>query len=113
MRKWVENAGMVYTGSKYIHDHLIIAYEPDCASIALQIELNAKVEEKSEEFNAVLTKGTFFFFSFHRFPRHRFKNKTGDKYMVLDLGGGTADIAIHEVVGEAKVKEIAPPSGGP
>ncbi len=30
----------------------------------------------------------------------------------MDLGGGTADIACHEVVGELEVEEIAPPSGG-
>ncbi len=35
----------------------------------------------------------------------------GDRYMLLDLGGGTADITCHEVMGRGSVKEIAPPSG--
>ncbi len=37
----------------------------------------------------------------------------GEKYIMLDLGGGTADIACHEVVSGYHVKEIVPPSGGP
>ncbi|KAK3604536.1 hypothetical protein CHS0354_000358 [Potamilus streckersoni] len=38
---------------------------------------------------------------------------TGTKYMVLDLGGGTADITMHEKLEGSKLKEIAKASGGP
>ncbi|KAL3887212.1 hypothetical protein ACJMK2_027161 [Sinanodonta woodiana] len=39
--------------------------------------------------------------------------KTGSKYMVLDAGGGTVDISVHEVMPGEKLKEIHKPSGGP
>ena len=38
--------------------------------------------------------------------------REGDQYMLLDLGGGTADIVCHEVVQNFKVKEIIGPKGG-
>ncbi|ETO03464.1 hypothetical protein RFI_33943, partial [Reticulomyxa filosa] len=37
---------------------------------------------------------------------------TGDRFMVIDMGGGTVDIACHEIVGDYKVKELLAPSGG-
>ncbi|ETO09642.1 hypothetical protein RFI_27739 [Reticulomyxa filosa] len=39
--------------------------------------------------------------------------KKGDKYILLDLGGGTADIACHRVLDEKSVSQIYAPSGGP
>ncbi len=41
--------------------------------------------------------------------------KAGDKYILMDLGGGTADICFQEVVGEGGVKGIVggPSTGGP
>ncbi len=38
--------------------------------------------------------------------------KKGDRYMVLDLGGGTCDIVCHHMIGEYEVEEIRSPSGG-
>ncbi|ETO29543.1 hypothetical protein RFI_07582 [Reticulomyxa filosa] len=38
--------------------------------------------------------------------------KKGDKYILLDLGGGTADIACHKVLDETSVSQIYIPSGG-
>ncbi|XP_063415843.1 heat shock 70 kDa protein 12A-like [Mytilus trossulus] len=38
--------------------------------------------------------------------------KAGMKYMVVDLGGGTADITVHQRYGSG-VKEVVPASGGP
>lgn len=37
----------------------------------------------------------------------------GEQYMVLDAGGGTVDITIHEVVDNRTVKEVEAASGGP
>ncbi|KAK3086243.1 hypothetical protein FSP39_015707 [Pinctada imbricata] len=37
----------------------------------------------------------------------------GTKYMVIDLGGGTADITVHEKLSHGKLKEIHKASGGP
>ena len=37
----------------------------------------------------------------------------GDKYILIDAGGGTVDIAFHQVLGQFGIKEIHHPSGGP
>ncbi|KAK3600049.1 hypothetical protein CHS0354_012741 [Potamilus streckersoni] len=38
--------------------------------------------------------------------------QAGSKYMVLDAGGGTVDITVHEVMSEGKLKELHKASGG-
>ncbi|XP_053384646.1 heat shock 70 kDa protein 12B-like [Mercenaria mercenaria] len=38
---------------------------------------------------------------------------TGSKYMVIDLGGGTADISVHEKLCNGQLKELHKASGGP
>ncbi|XP_060578823.1 heat shock 70 kDa protein 12B-like [Ruditapes philippinarum] len=40
------------------------------------------------------------------------KMPVGTRYMVLDAGGGTVDITVHEIVNENSVKEIQSASGG-
>ncbi|WAQ98305.1 HS12A-like protein, partial [Mya arenaria] len=37
----------------------------------------------------------------------------GTKYMVVDAGGGTIDVIVHEIVGDNKLKELTSASGGP
>ncbi|XP_052218754.1 heat shock 70 kDa protein 12A-like [Dreissena polymorpha] len=37
----------------------------------------------------------------------------GHKFMVVDLGGGTADISVHEKQSDGSLKNIHAPSGGP
>ena len=44
-------------------------------------------------------------------PKRHFQR--GEKYILADLGGGTADIACHEILSEYNVREIYKPSGGP
>ncbi|XP_052761126.1 heat shock 70 kDa protein 12A-like [Mya arenaria] len=38
--------------------------------------------------------------------------KPGTKYLVLDAGGGTVDITVHEITQEGKLKELLQASGG-
>ncbi|KAK3602831.1 hypothetical protein CHS0354_026385 [Potamilus streckersoni] len=38
---------------------------------------------------------------------------TANKYMILDLGGGTADITVHEKQLNGSLKELHEPTGGP
>merc|ERR1712130_577628 len=38
--------------------------------------------------------------------------KKGDKYILLDVGGGTCDVACHEVMGQFAIAEVLHPSGG-
>ncbi|XP_052278656.1 heat shock 70 kDa protein 12A-like isoform X2 [Dreissena polymorpha] len=42
----------------------------------------------------------------------RYEDSSGRRYIVLDLGGGTADITIHEVNPDGTLKEIHQPMGG-
>eukprot|EP01083_Nonionella_stella_P106160 305927_1 len=65
---------------KGIDDHVLIATEPECASVIARQHID-------------LSPGT--------------------KYILLDLGGGTADIACHVAVNETTVKQIYSPQGGP
>ncbi|KAK3589820.1 hypothetical protein CHS0354_015827 [Potamilus streckersoni] len=37
----------------------------------------------------------------------------GTKYMVVDLGGGTADMTVHEKLDDGRLKELSKASGGP
>ncbi|WAR14045.1 HS12A-like protein [Mya arenaria] len=39
--------------------------------------------------------------------------KPGTTYLVLDAGGGTVDITVHEITQEGKLKELSQASGGP
>ncbi|XP_052819951.1 heat shock 70 kDa protein 12A-like [Mya arenaria] len=67
-------------------DRLKLALEPECASIWC-------------ETLGVAVKGTVAI--------------AGSQYMVVDLGGGTADISIHERKPDGTLKEIHKASGGP
>ena len=71
MKEWMHKAGLT---NKNIKNHCILKYEPDCASISLQNQLN----------------NTGF---------------VGKKYILIDSGGGTVDIACHEFLNDG-VKEL-------
>eukprot|EP01084_Bolivina_argentea_P092332 166119_1 len=44
--------------------------------------------------------------------RHIGKFSAGDRYILVDAGGGTVDIACHEIIDENGVREIVHPTGG-
>lgn len=74
-------------------ERLCIALEPEVASLFCQ---HLPVEKFSEG------------------GKIGFANaKPGTTYMVVDLGGGTADITIHERQPENRIKEVYKASGGP
>ncbi|KAL3858584.1 hypothetical protein ACJMK2_008856 [Sinanodonta woodiana] len=87
MRTAAEQAGI-------LSDNLDIALEPEAASLYCQF----------------LPVDKFFT---QKGQMHFGAAPTGTKYMVLDLGGGTADITMHEKLAGGKLKEIAKASGGP
>jgi len=39
--------------------------------------------------------------------------RPGTRYMVIDTGGGTVDITVHEIQTDLTIHELLPPSGGP
>ncbi|XP_063415830.1 heat shock 70 kDa protein 12A-like [Mytilus trossulus] len=70
---------------------LSIALEPEAAAIYCQ-HLKTDRQEKNTFASTV---------------------KAGMKYMIVDLGGGTADITVHQRYGDGSLKEVVPASGGP
>ncbi|XP_063413407.1 heat shock 70 kDa protein 12A-like [Mytilus trossulus] len=85
MRKSAEKAGI----KGY---QLTIALEPEAASIYCQ-ELRTDRENKT---NITFSETI----------------KEGMKYVVVDLGGGTADITVHEILTDGLLEEVVPPSSG-
>ncbi|XP_052246887.1 heat shock 70 kDa protein 12B-like isoform X3 [Dreissena polymorpha] len=75
-------------------NQLSLAYEPEAAAIYCKESFTTL----SRELN---TKAQLIPFG------------PGDKFMVIDLGGGTVDITAHEVLADGKLKSLSPPSGGP
>lgn len=73
-------------------EHLIIALEPEAASIYCQ-HLHFENQDLSATSLGVVKPGT--------------------DYMVVDLGGGTADITVHQKAEDNTLAELLPASGGP
>lgn len=86
MRKAAKDAGIPL-------EHLKIALEPEAASLYCQY---LPVER--------LCVGGKLKFS---------DASAGTTYMIVDLGGGTADITVHEKIANGKLKEVKRASGGP
>merc|ERR1719410_2082251 len=97
MREWAIASDLV---SRDIDNQLKIVFEPDCASLAIQHKIaRAKKKESSGGDNE------------SHFADYTFSK--GQKYILIDAGGGTVDIAFHEILGDFGVKECHHPSGGP
>ncbi|KAL4230094.1 hypothetical protein ACF0H5_010479 [Mactra antiquata] len=78
-------------------ERLMIALEPEAASLyCMHLPLDKMVVEgnKSKESSRVS-------------PFQK-----GMKYMIVDVGGGTVDITVHEVIDRSQLKELDFPSGG-
>ncbi|XP_063409591.1 heat shock 70 kDa protein 12B-like [Mytilus trossulus] len=83
MRKSAEKAGIP-------GDNLLIALEPEAASIYCQYLPTEKLNGAEEGFTMA---------------------EVGKKYMIVDLGGGTADITVHEKQTDGKLKELCKATG--
>ncbi|XP_071124508.1 heat shock 70 kDa protein 12A-like [Mytilus edulis] len=75
------------------HDQLTLALEPEAASMHCRRVPVGITEESDGGRNIALMD-------------------VGSKYIVLDQGGGTTDIAVHEVTGKNTLKEINQACGG-
>ncbi|XP_076072083.1 heat shock 70 kDa protein 12A-like [Mytilus galloprovincialis] len=74
-------------------DQLTIALEPEAASMYIRHALRLEVNKKENKMLQTI--------------------KSGMKFMVIDLGGGTADITVHRCQKYETLEEVIPPSGGP
>ncbi|ETO03328.1 hypothetical protein RFI_34082 [Reticulomyxa filosa] len=84
MKQWAQQAEI---WSPSIPNQLLIVLEPECASMCMMLEMKDKLD--TVQF------------------------KTGDCYMMMDLGAGTADMVCHEITGPFEVKEMVASFGGP
>ena len=71
-------------------DRLTLALEPECAALFCQLASSDMIATHSLQ---------------------GYASYTSKRYMVLDIGGGTADIAIHELIEGDKIKSMLPPTG--
>ncbi|XP_021364052.1 heat shock 70 kDa protein 12A-like [Mizuhopecten yessoensis] len=81
-------------------DQLSFALEPEAASLYCQL-VKVILSEEGTSTQAGAKRKSFR------------SSRAGTKYMILDLGGGTADITVHESQVDGRLKEIHEPSGGP
>uniref|UniRef100_A0A8W8KYD9 Heat shock 70 kDa protein 12B n=1 Tax=Magallana gigas TaxID=29159 RepID=A0A8W8KYD9_MAGGI len=77
-------------------NQLTLALEPEAASIYCQHMYLVDNDGSSNE------DGTF-----------KKSVEKGQKYMVVDLGGGTADITVHKQTKDGTLEELYPATGGP
>eukprot|EP00484_Ammonia_sp_Unknown_P021917 CAMPEP_0197031776 /NCGR_PEP_ID=MMETSP1384-20130603/10663_1 /TAXON_ID=29189 /ORGANISM="Ammonia sp." /LENGTH=681 /DNA_ID=CAMNT_0042461351 /DNA_START=29 /DNA_END=2074 /DNA_ORIENTATION=- len=134
MREWAIKAELV---DRNVENQLKIVFEPDCASLAIQHKIakakkkqsksndndnnnnngssnnlddaNNNDKEDSKSVNESDMNGKSVDES--HFADYTFGK--GQKYILIDAGGGTVDIAFHEILGDFGVKECHHPSGGP
>eukprot|EP01083_Nonionella_stella_P013584 38221_1 len=89
MKGWAVRAGLI---DPKIPNQCKIVYEPDCASLAIRYHIQAHKTANKQNSN---------YFGI------------GDRYILVDAGGGTVDICCHEILNGFAVKEMVYPSGGP
>ncbi|XP_062571662.1 heat shock 70 kDa protein 12A-like [Saccostrea cucullata] len=85
MREAAEKAGID-------GDNLVLALEPEAASVYVK-EMNVEVQQE-------MNQSRLSAFS------------PGTKYMIVDLGGGTVDVTVREVLDDRSLREITKASGG-
>ncbi|KAL4230425.1 Heat shock 70 kDa protein 12A [Mactra antiquata] len=87
MREAAQDAGIA-------GDHLTIALEPEAASLYCRHLPIEKSEKSGPEKMSLSSFGP------------------GKRYLVLDAGGGTVDITVHEILPGGRLKELHKASGG-
>ena len=109
MITWIGNAGLT---DENIKDHCLLKYEPDCASLSLQNEL---LKNKRIQNNITSTSSIQLIDDDNLFDdcKEDIIDLNGCKYILIDAGGGTIDIACHQFMNNNDVKELFYPTGGP
>jgi hypothetical protein len=109
MREAAYKSGLIYdvppitkftNPSEFLPEHyipsiakekLVLALEPECAALYCQ-QLTADMLAS-------------------HCPRDPCESVSSRQYMILDIGGGTVDIAIHDLVADKNVNSMLPPTG--
>eukprot|EP01084_Bolivina_argentea_P122817 217640_1 len=91
-----------------IPNQLQIVYEPDCASLSIQYAIKRNMRKSNQNVKNI-NKGLE---SLQPQVTIDVSLKRGDKYILLDVGAGTCDVACHEMTGDFAIGEVFHPSGG-
>ena len=110
MLKWINKAGLT---DKNIPNHCILRYEPDCASLSLKHQiLNKTVYTNDDQlFDGCDDIDNILMDTPGNTPGNNDTILSNKKYILIDSGGGTVDIACHQFFSDG-VKELHHPSGG-
>eukprot|EP01084_Bolivina_argentea_P114871 204416_1 len=98
LQKWI-------TEAKYIQNHCVIVYEPDCASLSIRKQFvkehvtGCNPVDDSENDNVIILD-------------HEKVYRHASKYILIDAGRNTVDIACHKICNDGSVEEIVHPTGG-
>ena len=108
MRQWIISAGLV---DETIKNQCIIVYEPDCAALSLKKQILSNMNNDINNNN----NSTISNLTDDKINDNDDDEKTefiaGDRYILIDAGGGTVDIACHEIRKDGGVEEIIHPTG--
>ena len=115
MLVWMKKAKFI---DPNIKDHCLLKYEPDCASLSLQYELLKTTNNIDDEINnnSAETPLIYSMNDNNIFDSDRKDNINyleGSKYIIIDAGSGTVDIACHQFIENYSVRELYYPTGGP
>eukprot|EP01084_Bolivina_argentea_P221279 374812_1 len=116
MRTWIIKSGLV---NRNITNQCKIVNGTDCAALAVHnyvtndIDVFFEKDKKKKKSKLTLNiddnkdeyKG-------NEIKQQESDFQIGDEYILIDAGGGTVDVACHQVLGRFQVKEIFHPSGG-
>ena len=112
MVEWAIKSGLV---SGKIPNQLKIVYEPDCASLSVQHaiirSMKSECNNKKCKMDKMNKKRKKKLLSLQPQININVPLQKGDKYILLDVGGGTCDVACHEIMGKFAIAEILHPSG--
>ncbi|XP_028673861.1 heat shock 70 kDa protein 12A-like [Erpetoichthys calabaricus] len=93
MRRAAKEAGLI---EDILSENLILALEPEAASLwCKQLPSTGFIEEHLEGSDEL-----------------KVQQKPGTRYVVVDCGGGTVDITVHEVLEDGSLNELQKASGG-
>ena len=110
MVEWSIKAGLI---DGKIPNQLKIVYEPDCASLSVQHAVLRNLKKNNSN-NAIVNDDSDNEDELRALQPQISINvpfKRGDKYILLDIGGGTCDVACHEIMGDFEIAEVLHPSG--
>ena len=118
MIRWAIKAGLIRgeasddSLSMAIPNQMQIVYEPDCAALSIQYAVYRSMKAQKKRISPKRVKMRAETEVMIPQVHIDVPLKEGDKYILLDVGGGTCDVACHRVVEDRfAIAEVLHPSG--